>query len=141
MLCFVDGDMFKEWKHTRWRQREKSYTKWKEDTAQSLLLILEKRFPGFMQLVEFYEVATPLTYEFFQGNPKGAFYGLPFLKNRYDWPWAKGRTPVKHLYMTGEDTFCPGIVGAMLGAIKCLFLILGSYEGIKILRKIYSDSN
>lgn len=73
MLSFIDVNKVAEWNNTAWRQRGQEYESWKETVSQALLGRLEQDFEGFKELVDFYELATSLTYEFFQGSYKGGF--------------------------------------------------------------------
>ncbi len=136
IMSFINPAQFGAWHDSQWRLRGKDYEDMKERIAQSLLKRLRDHHPALADLVEFYEVATPLTYEYFQQSPNGAFYQLPFLPDRPDWPFARCRTPVEGLYLTGADTFSPGIVGAMMGGLKCLAIVLGGGGFLQLMGRI-----
>ena len=87
--------------------------------------LIESRYPGFRDLVDYWEVSTPLTIETFTGHPNGVPYDLPVTPERYRKPWLRPRTPVRGLYLTGADVAAPGIVGAMMGGVAAAACLLG----------------
>lgn len=116
MMC--DGQVFSDWRGTRWRRRPEEYETFKQEISERLLDQLESRFPGFRSLIAFHELSTPLSVEHFHAAPAGSVYGIPSTPDRFSWPWTSARSPVHGLYLTGSDTFCPGISGAIHGALK-----------------------
>lgn len=82
-------------------ENRKDYLQKKEEIGNTIIELLEQRFPGISSLVEVTDVATPLTFERYTGNWKGSFEGwlitpenakvimkpmsqtLPYLKNFY----------------------------------------------------------
>jgi all-trans-retinol 13,14-reductase len=86
---------------------------------------VNQRYPGFSALVDFHELSTPLTTEYFTGHPHGAAYGLPAVPERFQMRWAGPRTPVKGLYLAGADAACVGVVGAMMGGVSAAGLAMG----------------
>jgi all-trans-retinol 13,14-reductase len=111
---------WEKWAGQAWRKRDKEYYEQKKDVAEKLLDKLDARWPGFRDLVEFYDVSTPLTMEYFQHNPRGAFYGTPCVPGRLGAPWCRAVTPVRNLYLSGSDAMSPGIVGAMMGGVAAM---------------------
>ena len=74
--------------------RGQDYEDLKEKMARAMIARLRERHTALADMISFYEVATPLTYEYFQNSPRGAFYQLPFLPERLNWPFARCQTPV-----------------------------------------------
>ena len=134
MIAFVAPGRFDAWAGSTWRMRGQDYEDLKETMARAMIARLRERHAALADMISFYEVATPLTYEYFQNSPRGAFYHLPFLPERLDWPFARCRTPVGGLYLTGSDVMSCGIVGAMMGGWKCLAVILGAKEFLRLMR-------
>lgn len=129
-------DAWKQWAGHGWRKRDKEYYAFKEALAQKLLAKVDARFPGFKEMVAHYDVSSPLTMEYFQGNPRGAFYGIPLLPQRPTQPWSSSVTPVKGLYLAGSDVMSPGIVGAMMGGIMAVAATEGAAGMMKVMGKI-----
>lgn len=64
--------------YARWaslHEDARRYAAEKERVADQVLAALDRRFPGLASQVEMRDVATPVTYERFTGNWKGAFEG------------------------------------------------------------------
>jgi phytoene dehydrogenase-like protein len=123
LVTFTDYESFSKWKHQPWRRRDAQYQALKERITEALLDFVERRHPGFRELVEFRELSTPLTNEFMTGHHRGAIYGLPSVPERFrkeNLSWTRPKTPVEGLYLTGADVSSLGIVGAMMGGLTTL---------------------
>ncbi|RUS97595.1 hypothetical protein DSM106972_083320 [Dulcicalothrix desertica PCC 7102] len=120
IVAWVDYDAFTKWKTQTWLHRDTDYQQLKERISQALIQQIEKHYPGFANLVAYYELSTPLTNEHFTGHNKGGIYGLPAIPERFapqNAAWTKAETPVFGLYLTGADLYMGGIVSAMLAGI------------------------
>jgi all-trans-retinol 13,14-reductase len=139
VITFVDYDVFAKWKEQPWKKRDEEYNQLKERIAVRILDTIEKRFPGFKNIVDYYEISTPITNEHFTSHPDGAIYGLACVAERYDKtksPWFEVKTPIDGLYLTGADAGgSPGIAGAMMGGLACAMTIMGNRELLKVILK------
>jgi phytoene dehydrogenase-like protein len=104
--------------------------------TQSLIQLVEHHYPGFQDLIEYAELSTPLTVEHFDASDRGTIYGMPCIPERLDQTWMGTRTPIKNLYLTGADTFSPGIMGAMMGGVKTAGILNGAFGFFKIMATI-----
>ncbi len=136
VVTMANYEEWKQWADNGWRKRDKEYYAFKEAFAQKLLAKIEARYPGFNELVAHYDVSTPLTMEYFQGNPAGAFYGIPCVPQRPLQSWSSNMTPVKNLYLAGADAMSPGVVGAMMGGIMAVAATEGATGMMKVMGKI-----
>uniref|UniRef100_A0A3B1IR43 Uncharacterized protein n=1 Tax=Astyanax mexicanus TaxID=7994 RepID=A0A3B1IR43_ASTMX len=85
------------------------------------------------------DVATPLTNNFYLGSYRGAIYSTDHNLDRYHMDiMAKNRceTPVKNLYVSGQDMFSCGIIGALHGGLMCASRVLGRMVYIDLLHAI-----
>ena len=98
-----------------WRGRGADYESAKNRITRALLEIVERHHPGFGDLVEYSELATPLSFEHFTSAPSGAIYGYPATPEKYRKAWLGPRTPIQKLYLTGVDATLPGIMGGSDG--------------------------
>jgi all-trans-retinol 13,14-reductase len=123
-----------------WRRRSPEYESGKERVTQALLELVERHNPGFGDLVEYSELATPLTFEHFTAAPSGTIYGYPATPERYGKAWLGPRTPIENLYLTGSDAALLGIMGALMGGVLTASLLLGSFGFFEIMRAARSRS-
>ena len=123
-----------------WRRRGADYDSAKTRMTQALLGLVERRHPGFKDLVEYSELGTPLTFEHFTAAPSGAIYGNPGTPERYTKAWLGPRTPIGNLYLTGCDAALPGIMGATMGAVSTASCLLGPFGFVEVMRAARSHS-
>lgn len=134
IIMFADYQRFAEWAPGRWKRRGAEYEQLKRDLAQELIARVDQRIPGFADLVAYVDVATPVTIEHFQGNPRGEFYGLAGTPERVFQPWTRAATPIRQLYLTGADVMSPGVVGAMMGGVKTAGVLLGPFGFFRLMK-------
>ena len=119
----INYERFLPWREQPWKNRDADYQSLKAQLAHDLIAFVEDRNPGFSQLVDYQELSTPLTNEYFTGHAGGAVYGVSCVPERFTEEnrcWLHPRTPVPGLFQTGADVCSPGIVGAMLGGVTTL---------------------
>jgi phytoene dehydrogenase-like protein len=138
ILCPVDYRHFLKWKECGQHFRGSEYHQMKEKIAHGLIELVEKQYPGFKEIISFYELSTPLTTEHFTHHPFGAIYGIPATPERFRQPFISNKTPVKNLYLTGADAGMPGIVGVMMGGMVTASLIAGPFGIFDIMGSVMS---
>lgn len=122
----IDRAAFAQWAALPWKRRGRDYERLKTAVTTTLLEFVEAHHPGFSSLVDYAELATPLTVEHFTGNADGAIYGLPAVPARFTTEALRVTTPVRGLLLTGSDVCGQGIVGAMLGGVMTVGHVLGA---------------
>ncbi len=88
-----------------WKARVENpdgYLAEKEQIAGRLIAAMEKRFPGFSDQVEMWDVATPLTFERYTGNWKGSALGWDCTTETFFMPMSKTLPGLDHFYMAGQ---------------------------------------
>lgn len=93
LWCEADYDYWK-WLH----KNNSRYARHKKEVAEIILASLEKRYPGLGKAVEVVDVATPVTYERYTGNWRGAFAG-----------WALTTRKMSMMMGIGMDKTLPGL--------------------------------
>lgn len=129
---------FQKWLDSTWKKRGEDYEELKEKIAKKLIAYVNEKYPGFADIVEYYELSTPLSTHFFTGHYKGSIYGVPAVRERFvssEAPWCQANTPVKGLYLTGADTSSPGIAGALMGAMATIGTIPDGVGFIRLLKE------
>jgi phytoene dehydrogenase-like protein len=133
IIAPLDYARVEPWKDRPWLKRGEEYQILKGRIAEGVLRFVDDRYPGFKALVDYCEVATPLTVESFTGHLGGSIYGVPATPDRFRRPWLSVTTPVKNLYLTGADVASPGIVGAMMGGVATAARLQGSLGFFRII--------
>jgi all-trans-retinol 13,14-reductase len=79
------------------------------------------KFPELHGKIEYTEVGTAVTNDYYPGTHRGAVYGLAHTPKRFEQHWLRPKTPIKNLFMTGQDICCCGIGGALVGGYMCAY--------------------
>ena len=91
---------WKQYEDDYFAGRKKTYLKQKEQIAQVLIDMAEKRvIPGLSSMIEVMEAATPLTNVYYTRNPEGAIYGYEQAMNNAYMNRLQNTTPFKGLYL------------------------------------------
>ncbi|MDP9796183.1 phytoene dehydrogenase-like protein/ferredoxin-NADP reductase [Catenuloplanes nepalensis] len=117
VLELCDPAFIDEWRGTAEDDRPAGYRALKDRLTRRLLDRLAERWPGLRDTITVAELATPLTYETYQRSVRGAFYGLAATPGRLRSPLAGSRTPVKGLFVAGQDAWNPGVTAALAGGM------------------------
>lgn len=134
IIALVVPEYFDAWRGQPWRKRAPEYYALKEKIADGLLGLIERHLPGFGALVDYRELATPLTIEHFSGRAHGRMYGVPDVPEKFKSKTLRVKTPVHGLYLTGSDVCSLGIGGALMGGIGTASLLNGSSGFFRISR-------
>ncbi len=136
IIAYVYYSKFKKWKHQSSGKRDKEYYELKDKISTGLINFVDRRYPGFRNMVDHAELSTPLTSEHFTAHPEGAMYGLPATPERYRQKWLKVKTPVKGFYLTGTDISALGIVPSMMGGLATASYLNGPFGFFKLVREM-----
>ncbi len=123
--------LFAQWKGTTWGKRGAEYDALKAKLTAELLETLYRFYPQLRDALDFCELGTPLSTEWFQWNEQGEIYGLNHTVERFDQHWIHSETPVKGLYLTGADMLTAGVGGALMGGVMTATRMLG-WQGYKV---------
>lgn len=130
IITFISYDYFKKWSAERWKNRGEDYEAVKQEIAERMLNFIEVKYPGFKELVGFYELSTPLTTEHFTMHRNGEIYGMHTTPTRLLKDWNQVKTPIQNLYLTGTDAAVLGVAGAFTGGIFASMEVMGGSLGL-----------
>lgn len=135
IITYVDYESFRLWSGEQSGKRHKEYYALKDIISRGLIDFVEKRYPGFEAIIDYAELATPLSTEHFTDHFEGAIYGLSAGTERYRQNWLSVRTPVPGLYMTGVDVSSLGVIGSMMGGLVTASVLNGPFGIAKIVSR------
>ncbi len=117
IITVAKYEWFKKWENTRWKKRGDEYDALKEKLAQRLLAHLYKYEPQLQGKIDMYELSTPVTTKHFCNYINGEIYGLDHQPSRFEKEYLKPQTPIKNLFLTGQDIVTVGIGGALMSGV------------------------
>ena len=122
VICPVENSWYAKYEPgSKIKHRGHDYNALKEQLTQDLLTVLYGVCPNTRGKVQFTELGTSITNNFYLGVGSGEVYGIDCTTNRWNTAhqrtWARSDTPVRGLYLSGQDVFSPGITGAALSGL------------------------
>jgi len=124
VIIIVPYDWFKKWENSEWHKRDEEYTAMKQRVAEQMLGELYRVAPQLKGKVDHYEISSPLSTNKFTKHAHGEIYGTDHTPKRFRQRFLKPITPVKGLYLTGQDAMTASIAGGMMGGVLCATAIL-----------------
>ena len=113
-------DNFKNWSDKPWKGRGDDYEKYKEEFSQRIIKQVYKHCPHLENKISFYELSSPLSTRDMAHYEFGELYGADHTPSRFRQKWLKPKTPIKNLYMTGQDITTVGLPSALMsGVLTC----------------------
>ncbi len=124
VIILVPYDWFTIWEGTKEHRRGETYEAIKQQMAEKMFEVLYRVAPQLKGKVDYFEVSSPLSARYYVGHPSGEIYGTSHTPKRFRQTFLKPRTPVKHLYLTGQDAMIASISGGVMGGVLCVSAIL-----------------
>ncbi len=128
---------FEKWQGSTWGKRGEEYEAFKAELGERLLRYLYHKLPQLEGKVDYYEVSTPQSTNWFSAYQYGELYGLDHTPERLKQHWLGPRTSIKGLWMTGQDTLTCGVTGAMMSGMLTVAAMVGMRKLMPTLKKIY----
>lgn len=125
-------EAFEKWKGTTWGKRGEDYEQLSDHFAERMLDALYKKLPQLKGKIDYYEVSTPLTTEFFCYYDQGEIYGLEHDPSRFKQSWLQPKSKIPGLWLTGQDVLSCGVAGAMIAGLLTAMKILGFKQGLRL---------
>jgi all-trans-retinol 13,14-reductase len=124
-ITMLPYETFARWEGTRWKRRGDEYDALKRQLSSRLLAELARHVPSVVGHIAHAELSTPVTTRHFMNYRHGEIYGIACTPQRFALRGLGARTPVRGLYLTGQDVSTLGIVGALYGGIISASVALG----------------
>lgn len=116
-VAWTDWSTVAKWADTVSGARGEDYRAFKAQVEEIMFAQFKKYFPEVAELVVFRELSTPLATAAITGHHEGGFYGLDVTPERVMSDALRAKTPIKGLYLAGQDVACPGVPGALWGGL------------------------
>ena len=135
VLTLGPWEPFAQWAGTTWNKRGPGYEALKAKLQARLLEALYQQLPQLRGALAYAELSTPLSTRWFGQYSQGEIYGLDHDLRRFLQDWLHPITPVKGLYLTGQDVVSAGVGGALMGGFLCVSAMLGR-DAMKLMRLV-----
>lgn len=133
---------FEQWQGSTWNKRGEDYEAFKQRISEVLLEALYQHQPQLRAALDYCELSTPLSTEWFQWNQGGEIYGIEHTLERFQQHWIHPQTPIRNLYLTGSDVVTAGVGGALMGGVLAATRMLGwrAYKVKQMLDGTYREA-
>lgn len=118
------------WESTICGRRNESYYAWKEQLCNNLIEQMNHVIPGFSNMVESIDAASPLTIRDYTSVRHGAMCGNRNESGNLFGSLLPVKTKIENLLLTGQSNHMHGFCGVSLTAIETVEAIVG--EGVVI---------
>ena len=99
---------------------------------------LYDKLPQLEGKVDYYEVSTPLSTDWFSGYQRGELYGPRSHGGTHAAGLLGPRTRIEGLWLTGQDTLTCGVTGAMMAGMLTTMAMVGMRKMGPLMKRIYS---
>lgn len=125
IITVANYEWFRKWEGTRWKKRPAEYEAFKKKLADKLLEQLFRFAPQLRGKIAVAELSSPLTTAHFCAYSRGELYGIQHDPARFRRKFLRARTPIKGLYLTGQDIVTAGVAGALFAGGLTASAVLG----------------
>nr|XP_039261191.1 all-trans-retinol 13,14-reductase-like isoform X2 [Styela clava] len=128
IVTLLNWEWFEEWENERVMKRGNVYNDLKKSFQDQVWKKVLEIYPQLEDKVEYIDSGTPLSHKYYLGSPKGDIYGIDHTMRRFQKELGIGLRPeteIPGLYLSGQDTFTCGIMGAATSGIVTSGAILG----------------
>ncbi len=115
---------YNKWSNLPWKNRGDEYEKYKERLSKRIIKEIYKHNPHLDGKISFHELSTPLSTRDMANYQFGELYGMDHNPARFKQKWLKPKTPVKGLFLTGQDITTVGLPSALASGVLTTSTIL-----------------
>jgi all-trans-retinol 13,14-reductase len=132
-------EWFEQWEDSTWGKRGDDYDAFKDALGERLMKHLYDKLPQLEGKVDYFEVSTPQSTNWFSGYQRGELYGLAHTSERLQQDWLGPRTRIPGLWLTGQDTLTCGVTGAMMAGMLTTMSLVGMRKMTPLLKRVYGS--
>jgi all-trans-retinol 13,14-reductase len=131
-------EWFEKWRDETWGQRGDDYEALKQEFGERLMKVLYDKVPQARGKVDYWEVSTPLSTNWFGGYQHGELYGLAHTGERLEQDWLRPKSKIPGLWLTGQDILTCGVTGAMMAGLITTMSMVGPRKMGPLMKQIYA---
>ncbi|OZG74509.1 FAD-dependent oxidoreductase [Hahella sp. CCB-MM4] len=131
-------EQFAQWKDTIWGKRGEDYDQLKDELSERILAQVYEKLPQLKGKIDYFELSTPLSTDYFCRYTRGEIYGLDHTPERFNQDWLRPKTAIKGLYLTGQDILSCGVVGAMIAGLLTTVAV-DTRASLPLMKKMFVD--
>jgi all-trans-retinol 13,14-reductase len=125
VVCLAPYQWFARWENVDASQRGRDFEDFTQGLKERLRRSLEEHVPAVRGKLDVVELLTPLSTRQYMNCRRGESYGVSATPERFRLRCLAPRTPIRNLYLTGQDACLIGVAGATMGAVLTASLALG----------------
>ncbi|MBX2908461.1 MAG: NAD(P)/FAD-dependent oxidoreductase [Chitinophagales bacterium] len=125
IVTLAPYEWYAAWSNQPWKKRGQDYEAQKEKLSQRLLEKLFEQEPQLRDKIDYYELSTPLSTKHFTNYEVGELYGINHDVKRFSQTFLRPKSPIKNLYLTGQDIVSCGVGGALSAGLLTASAITG----------------
>jgi all-trans-retinol 13,14-reductase len=129
-------ERFQQWQGSTWGKRGEDYDGLKDVLSERLLRHLYDKLPQLEGRIDYHELSTPLSTEWFAAYRHGELYGLDHTPERMQQDWLTPRTRIPGLWLTGQDILTCGVTGAMMAGMLTVMAMVGASKIRPLMKRI-----
>ena len=124
MMTTSGIEEWSKWEGTTSGHRGQEYVETKEEKARLFTSEASKIF-GYLNGMKILDIYTPLTIRDMVNSPEGSAYGILRSTRQLMKTASLKRTSIEGLFLAGQSSVAPGIMGTMLGSFHTVRQIIG----------------
>lgn len=121
-ICPMSKEQTKPFVDPASNERSVNYKLLKEEMSEKMVCSIKASCPEIAEKITDVTCATPLTLKDYTNSPFGSLYGVKHKTGQYN---PMPATRLKGLFLAGQATTAPGIMGAMMSGFLACGTILG----------------
>lgn len=125
VTALMRWEAVESWANTSLGNRGDDYLHWKLKIRDEIVTKISKAIPGFNNMIDDVDTASPLTIRDYTSVRRGAMCGMRKNCNDLISSFLPVKTKVKNLFLTGQNCNFHGFCGVSLTALKTCESILG----------------
>jgi all-trans-retinol 13,14-reductase len=125
IITLAPYQWYEKWSDKEWMKRGDEYEAQKEKLSRRLLEKLFEHEPHLRGKIDYYELSTPLSTAHFTNYKFGELYGIDHDVERFKQSYLRPKTPVKNLFVTGQDVVSCGVGGALSAGLLTASVVTG----------------